>query len=197
MASKLTQLATQRSGLDLQFFSQGSTNWFKSKIAEIRSPSRVINDLKKETTRYVETFSPGRLYFFSYEPAGAQKLPYYDRFPLVLVLSKEGGNFLGLNFHYLPIKYRVNFLDKLLDFADTNGNEIERMRVSYSILTASRQFKEFRPCIKRYIFNNIRSKILAVKPNEWETAVFLPVQTFKKEMAQTVWEESVKEIRKN
>jgi hypothetical protein len=117
---------------------------------------------------------------------------------LVLALEKYGDGFLGLNLHYLPIKYRVAFLDKLLDYAVWNDeNEIKRLRVTYDILQASRRFKEFKPCIKRYLHGHIKSKILTVQPEEWETAVFLPTHLFKGAKPTEVWQESVNEIRKN
>jgi hypothetical protein len=37
--------------------------------------------------------------------------------------------------------------------------------------------------------------MLAVQPNEWDIAIFLPIQQFKKARANKVWEESIKQIR--
>ena len=88
------------------------------------------------------------------------------------------------------------FLGKLMDYAVYNAeNEIKRVRVTYDILSASKRFKEFRPCIKRYLNSHVRSKILAVQPNEWDVATFLPVQQFKKATSKEVWEDSVQQIR--
>jgi hypothetical protein len=90
----------------------------------------------------------------------------------------------------------VAFLGKLMKYAihdDEDG--IKRLRISYDILSASKTFKAFRPCIKRYLNSQIRSKILAVQPNEWDVATFLPVQQFKGATAKTVWQDSVHEIR--
>jgi hypothetical protein len=42
---------------------------------------------------------------------------------------------------------------------------------------------------------NVKSKILAVEPHEWEVATFLPIHQFKKAKAEKVWEDSVKEIK--
>jgi hypothetical protein len=123
-------------------------------------------------------------------------LPYYDRFPLVLALEKYPDGFLGLNLHYLPIKYRVAFLDKLMDYAILNDeNEPKRIRITYDILNASKRFKAFRPCIKRYLNSHIKSKIITVQPDEWEVAVFLPTQLFKGAKPAEVWKESIQEIR--
>jgi hypothetical protein len=92
----------------------------------------------------------------------------------------------------------VAFLTKLMDYAilDEN-NDVKRIRVTYDILNASRRFKEFRPCIKRYLTSHIRSKILTINPNEFEVASFLPLQQFKGAKPNEVWQDSIEEMRKS
>jgi hypothetical protein len=196
--SKLSLISAEKTTAQLDFLSKESYKWFLERIADIQNPSRLATEINREGFRKVSRFVLGGLYCFYYDPKTKDKLPYYDRFPLVLVLDRHPDGFTGLNLHYLPLKYRVVFLDKLLDLAqlDTNG-DIKRVQVTYDILSASKRFKEFRPCIKRYLLNHVKSKILAVQPNEWETAVFMPLQQFKKAPARKVWEDSVQEIRKN
>ena len=196
MASKLTQLTQEKSTAQLQSLSRESYQWFLKKIAEIRNPSYIPRNISAEDFRKNRKFVLGGLYHFYYDPKGKADLPYYDRFPLVLALEKYSDGFLGLNLHYLPIKYRVAFLDKLLPFAVLNDdNEIKRLRVTYDILTASKGLKAFKPCLKRYLTGHIQSKILAIQSNEWDIAAFLPIQQFKKASAAKVWQESMEEIR--
>ena len=138
----------------------------------------------------------GGLYYFYYDPKTKDDLPYYDIFPLVMPLKREPDGFIGLNLHYLPIRYRINFMRKLLPLAIYNDDdEIKRIRVTYPILDASSRFKEFRPCIKKYLYSNIRSRILAVEPQEWDVALYLPIHQFKKAPVKTVWQESIEQIR--
>jgi hypothetical protein len=83
-------------------------------------------------------------------------------------------------------------MDKLMNFAITNENdEPKRLRITYDILTASKNFKEFRPCLKRYLNSQIKSKILTIQPPEWETALFLPTAVFKGAPISKVYAESV------
>jgi len=196
MASKLTQLSQERSATDFAVMSRESMKWLKAKIDEIRSPKAIPKSISTETFRNTKKFMLGRLYCFFYDPKGKDDLPYYDKFPMVLVLERYPDGFLGLNLHYLPYKYRVAFLTKLMDYAvlDEN-NDVKRIRITYDILSASRRFKEFRPCIKRYLTGHIRSKILTINPNEFEVACFLPLQQFKGAKPAEVWKESVEEIR--
>jgi len=197
MASILTQLAQEKSAGELRTMSNESLKWLMAKIADVRGV-RVAKSISNEKVRQVNKFILGGLYCFYYNPKGKMDLPYYDQFPMVLALERYNDGFLGLNFHYLPIKYRVVFLDKLMNFAMMgDAGEIMRMRVTYDILTASKRLKEFKPCIKRYLSSHIQSKILTIQPNEWDIAALLPLQQFKGATAPEVWQDSVDELRKN
>jgi hypothetical protein len=195
--SKLKTIAEERSVLKMEMLSRESVKWFMTKMANLKNTSRIPNTIKREEFRNTTRFIKGGLFFFYYDPKTKEDLPYYDRFPLVLMLEKYDDGFLGLNLHYLPIKYRVAFMNKLLDYGrfDEDGDPV-RIRITYDILSATKRFKEFRPCIKRYLTSHVKSRILAVQPEEWETAVFLPVHQFKKAKADKVWRDSIQEIRK-
>jgi hypothetical protein len=194
--SKLTTLAQERSGIELDRYSMESVKWFTSKIRNLRNPANLSLQIKKETSRNTQRFLMGGLYFFYYNAKTSDKLDYWDAFPLVIPLERYNDGFLGINLHYLPLRYRAIFMDKLMNFALYDDNdEIKRLRVTYDIISASKRYKEFKPCLKRYLYSNIASKLLKVQANEWETAVFLPVHQFQKERAPKVWKESVDEIK--
>ena len=195
--SKLKTIAEERSGLKMEMLSRESVKWFMTKMANLKNTSRIPNTIKREEFRNTKRFIKGGLFFFYYDPKTKEDLPYYDKFPLVLMLERYDDGFLGLNLHYLPIKYRVAFMNKLLDYGrfDEDGDPV-RIRITYDILSATKRFKEFRPCIKRYLTSHVKSRILAVQPEEWETAVFLPVHNFKKAKADKVWRDSIQEIKK-
>jgi hypothetical protein len=207
--SLLTTLAEEKSAAELHTMSRESLRWLAQKIVKLRNPLAISVPMTKEKGRFVpkgakpqasvnRKFRIGSMYFFVYDPKGKAKLDYYDRFPLVIPLESYSDGFLGLNLHYLPIRYRVYFMRKLMPRAVLNDdNEIMRLRISYEILDASRKYKEFRPCVKRYLYSHIRSRILAVEPEEWDVAMYLPVQQFKKAQPGKVWKESVEEIRKS
>jgi hypothetical protein len=195
MESKLTQLANSRPA-ELQMMSKKSLEWLANRIAEIKNPGIIPAGISRETYRQTAGFRVGGMYCFYYDPKTKDKLEYYDRFPMVLALEQYSDGFLGLNLHYLPFQYRVAFLGKLMHFAEMGANgEIQRLRVTYDILTASKRLKEFKPCLKRYLTGHIQSKILAIQSNEWDIAAFLPIQQFKKASAAKVWQESMEEIR--
>lgn len=198
--SILTTLTAEKIAAQYPFMSRDAIVWLRQKVADLRNPVALVRPMTREKHRHVKTndfrqFLIGGMYFFAYDPKTKGELPYYDRFPLVMPLKREADGFLGLNFHYLPIGYRIRFLQKLLPLALYDGEDIKRIKITYDILEASRRYKEFRPCIKKYLLTNVKSKILKVGPDEWDTALFIPVHQFKKAQPQAVWKESVEEIR--
>ena len=196
MTSKFTKIVQERSDSQLPILSRDSYSWFTQKIKEIRNPSSLAAGVMREN-RPKGRFLMGGLYCFYYNPKLREQLPYYDSFPVVIPLERYPDGFLGLNIHYLPVKYRMAFLNKLKPYATYNDeDEIKRLRVTYDIISASKRFREFRPCIKKYLNNQIQSKIVAIQPNEWETAIYLPLQQFKKATPQEVWSDSLEEMRK-
>lgn len=198
MASILTKLAQEKLGSGTQALTRDSYQWLLKKIAELRNTKSIPVGINREDFRKTNRFKVGELYCFYYNPKGKDDLPYYDRFPLVLILEKYPDGFLGLNLHYLPIKYRIAFLDKLLSMASYNENdEIKRIRVTYDILNATRRFREFKPCLKQYLFGHVKSKMLAIQPNEWEVAIFLPMHQFKGAKPQEIWNESIQKIKES
>lgn len=196
MASQLTKLAQEKSAAELQTMSKESLKWLMDRIKDIRNPSVIPGDMSAEKFRQTNRFREGGLYCFYYDAKTKDTLPYWDAFPLVLVLERYNDGFLGLNLHYLPLRYRLAFLSKLMDFATYDAkNDIQRLRVTYDILTASKRLKEFKPCIKRYLTGHVQSRILAIQPNEWDVAAFLPVHDFQKATTSRVWKESIESIR--
>jgi hypothetical protein len=196
MASILTKLAQQKTDLQLQSMSKEAYRWLAGKTQGMRDNARHARNISREENRQVRKFNLGGMYYFYYDPKTKDELPYYDVFPMVIILERYPDGFLGLNLHYLPLPYRIMFLDKLLDYASfTPDNEIKRLRVTYDILSATKRLKAFKPCLKQYLYNHVQSKIIAVQPNEWDIATFLPVHQFKKARATTVWQESMEEIK--
>ncbi len=197
--SQLTLLEREKTAAELQTLSRQSVQWLVQRIAEIKNIRAVPAQVRNERNRYTRRFLLGGLYFFYYNPKTKDDLPYYDTFPLVLMLERYPDGFLGLNLHYLPVKYRVALLRKLIGFGAiyNDQDELKRIRITYDILNSTRRFREYKPCLKRYLNSNIRSRILAVQPNEWDIATYLPVQQFKKARPNEIWQDSLQEIRKS
>ena len=166
-----------------------STDWYRDKIREFGTPKALdlIRDGKQATSPFF-----GRLNMFFYDPKLKAKLPYYDRFPLVLPLEKYNDGFLGLNFHYLPIPLRMKLLDRMVDFSNnTKFDESTRLNVSYNAIKSIRLVK---PTLKRYLAGKVKSRFRRVDADEFTVATLLPVARFKKGSQSEVYRDSRKMI---
>ena len=204
MTSKLTEITQQRNSAEIEMLSRQSMRWLQTKMNLVRNPMSVARGINSEKDRYRNMYNLGYngkfllggMYFFFYNPKTKNDLPYYDIFPLVMPLEKHPDGFLGINLHYLPPQMRFMLLNKLISRAVYDSNdELKRLKVSYDVLSATRRYREFRPCVKKYLFTHIKSKILAVGSDEWDVATYLPVQQFKKAPTKEVWQDSINEIR--
>ena len=122
----------------------------------------------------------GSMQMFFYDPKHKDTLPYYDAFPLVIVVGPAKGGFVGLNLHYLPPILRAKMLDGLMDIAGSKIDDNSKFKLSYSLLQKSSKLKYFRPCYKHYLNSHVKSKFSEVKAPEWEIATFLPTAQFRK-----------------
>lgn len=163
--------------------------WLQDTVRSMGTISRTA--LTNDPTRSVHDATTGLFHCFFYDPKLKAELPYYDRFPLVLPIEYYNDGFLGINFHYLPMNLRIHLLDKMYDLLNnTKFDHTTRIRASYGVLNAASRYREFRPCIKRYLSNHVASRIIEIEPDKWEIAIFLPVQMFAKASAQKVWADS-------
>ena len=122
------------------------------------------------------------MYFFHYQPKTRMKLPYYDIFPLVIPIKPYNGGrgMLGMNFHYLPYRLREKLMKKLIGFL--NEEELEAyLHVSYNDIKGFTRFKEAKPTLHKYDLTGsyVRSQFIHIEPNEWTTALHLPVEEFR------------------
>lgn len=178
----------------IQARTRESQQWFTNRVRGITRINEV-SFLKDPNFIRKPRFFPGYMYHFTYDPKTKETLPYYDTFPLILAVAPAPGGFYGLNLHYLKPLTRALFLDKLMEIANkTEFDDKTRFKLNYSILSASRRFKEFAPCFKHYLTNNITSRLMLVPATEWEVAIFLPTEKFEGADKKQVWKDSKKKI---
>ena len=122
----------------------------------------------------------GDLFCYYYNPKYRATLPYYDMFPMIMLLSAEKETFLGINFHYLRPKWRAVLLDRV---SAKLGSGLPRW-------SKLRQIRQIAPTIKRYRFDHIMRRVVPIEENEQEIAIFLPTERFKKSAKAKVWADS-------
>lgn len=149
-----------------------------------------MND-KKNVVQTLDQDSIGRMYMFFYDPKLKKELPYYDTFPLIFMIGPAKGGFLGINLHYLPPFYRAKLMDAMYQTINNKKyDETTKLKINYQILTAAAKFRFFRPCIKHYLNAHVQSGFLNVEPKNWDSALLLPTERFRKATKDTVWSDS-------
>ena len=165
-------------------------DWFKEKAKQAGASARmrVVTPkglIKKQPDSNIML---GNMFFYKYDPKFAKKLPYWDMYPLVFPFEKTQGGFYGLNLHYIPPRHRAILMDELK--SNTNNNKFDettRLNLDYDLL---KRYGRAIPCVKRYLGSHVRSATVRIDADEWEIAIFLPVERFQKESKETVWKDS-------
>jgi hypothetical protein len=197
MASLFDTLQANAFRSGVQARTKASRKWFEKNVEKLKMPSR--NALLKDSALDpVSKQIAGNMYMYFYDPKHKKTLPYYDRFPLTIMLQPVKGGFQGLNLHYLQPDIRAKFLDELMKLAPSKVKNNSRLtKLRYDLLQSTRKYKEFKPCFKTYLTSQVASRMVRVPMTEWEVAVFLPTEQFKKSGKQNVWKDSLKIARKS
>ena len=192
MASLFDTLQAQAFRAGVTPRSKESLAWFQNNVKKLGDVNQ-RNLLKDPALDATKNPKPGDLMMYFYDPKFKQELPYYDRFPLTLLVQPAKGGFHGLNLHYLSPGVRARFLDELMELAPKNMTDTSRLtRMRYNLLKGVTKYKEFKPCFKHYLMDHVESQIVRVPMTEWQIAIFLPTEQFKKVKAQSVWRYSRK-----
>ena len=168
-----------------------SAKWFQDKIkglkGEVKNRFSSTNAAKfyRESEKindavFKRRVSLGDMFCYYYNPKYRKTLPYYDMFPMIMLIAAEKETFLGINFHYLRPKWRAILLDRVT--AKIGGG--------LPIWNKLRQIRQIAPTIKRYRFDHIMRKVIPIEEDEQEIAIFLPTERFKKAGKTKVWSES-------
>jgi hypothetical protein len=160
--------------------------WFTKRIKDLGHFSRT--ELLKETKNLQGSrLFPGSMNFFGYDPLTKETLPYYDRFPLVLVISIGRRTFSGIAFHYLPIPLRVKLFERIATISTSkNLNQQRILQLTWEMLRNASRFPEVAPAIKQYRYDHIQTKVIRIPLDEMKIALFLPNEQFVKASASTV-----------
>lgn len=170
--------------------------WLREQAKSVRLVQNPKQMLTKQSDRLVTALTVGRMYLFMYDPKTKQDLPYYDRFPLVFPFRRVQGGFYGINMHYLPHLLRARLMDNLYALASNKANDdTTKLKISYSILSAAAKYRFFKPCVKHYLNSHVKTRFLWIPPDQWETALFLPLERFVGATKQQVWRDSRRMVK--
>ena len=165
-------------------------NWFREKVKQATASTkmRAVTPnqlLRRETDGDIAL---GKMFLYKYDPKFEKKLPYWDLYPFVFPFEKAIGGFYGLNLHYLPPTQRATLMDQLNRYVCNERYDAStRLEISYQVL---KRFGRAIPCVKRYLSDHVRSNTVRIDADEWEIAIFLPVERFQKRSKSYVWSQS-------
>ena len=165
-------------------------DWFREKVKQASASAQMRAVTPGQLLKRQEEGSAalGKMLFYKYDPKFAKKLPYWDMYPLVFPFEKAKGGFYGLNLHYIPPRDRAVLMDELKEYATNNKYDATtRLKLSYDLLKGIGRAV---PCVKRYLGTNVRSNTVRINADEWEIAIFLPVERFQKQKKSIVWDDS-------
>jgi len=168
--------------------SKEAEKWFAKNVKKLgKLGPNVLKDDRLKKTR----IRAGDMVMYTYDPKLKKTLPYYDTFPLAIIVGKAPGGFHALNLHYLPPKVRAIFLDKLNDVANNQKfDDSTKFKITYKLLKATANYKYFKPCYKHYLTPNVTSNVMKVNATEWNIAIFLQTAAFRKKSTRYVWGQS-------
>jgi len=173
---------------------QGARNWYRDTAKEYRR----VNDsklMKGDAERLTARPLVGQMYMYYYDAKTKNKLPYFDRMPLVFPFKKVAGGFYGLNMHYLPLTLRAKLMDALYDTATNQRyDESTRLKINYKLLDNAAKYKDLQQCVKRYLTSQLRSRFMYIYPSEWDVALFLPLERFQGASKTQVWADTRRNI---
>lgn len=137
----------------------------------------------------------GSLMMFFYEAKHAETLPYWDRFPLTLVVQPAEGGFYGLNLHYITPPLRALLLSRLYTVSNNKRfDESTKLNMTYALLKGSQKYRQFKPCFKHYLVDQVRSPFAIVPATEWLMSVYLPSEQFIGSSKEQVWKKSAEAL---
>jgi len=171
-------------------------DWYRSAAGKLMSNiSPSVFEKRTDEARKVSSMEFGYMYAFKYDPKTKNDLLYYDTFPLIFPVRMDSDGFLGINFHYLPPVLRAKLMNALYStLTNKKYDDTTKVKISYSILQSASKYRYFKPMLKKYLRSQVRSQFLEVQVNEWDIAIFLPTESFRKADTGRVWEESRKKI---
>lgn len=176
---------------EISAYTSKARTWYMNELKNMRVNRAAL--LRDSETIKKNRALPGRMFMFYYEPKHKATLPYYDQFPLILMVdsAKPKKGFYGLNFHYLDYRKRAILLSRLLAYSNNKKyDESTRLKLSYKLLKSASKLAAFKPCFKHYLPEQIKGQIKMVPAEYWETALFFPSEQFKKESKRTVFSKS-------
>ena len=168
-------------------FTSGSSkarDWLRDNLTKAR-PNRVALIEKGKNAAKPQI---GKMYMYFYDPKHKDTMPYYDAFPLILMIGPAKGGWHGLNLHYLDPATRAWFFDQLEGISKNKRlDDDAKIKLSYAQLMNSKKLKVAAVAFKHYLSSHVQSSIVEVPAKDWDIALMLPTAQWKNTTARAVY----------
>lgn len=165
--------------------------WMSDNVTSVTT-NRILRGDRERLKSNIEI---GKMYMFLYDPKTKEKLPYYDRFPLLIPFGADSNGFIGLNLHYISPLARAKLMDGLWPYIDDESrNKKSKLDITYNMLKRAAKLNAYKPCVKKYLNNHVKSRFVNIYPEEWNIALFLPTERFVKAGKERVYRESARKF---
>lgn len=192
-AAQMAQLDIfEKNKYDLAVTFRKPKSWYEQQMIllmkQVQSPSIVM----KGNPQFLTTkLLQGKMYMFMYDPLHKAEIPYFDRFPCILLYKRTIYGFSGLNMHYLPYQFRVHLLFRLMQYkTNPKMDESTRIKFQWAAIKGVSKFAAAVPAFHNYNFGGLRSQFREIPAYDWTTAVLLPVEQFVKLSDDRIWDKS-------
>lgn len=115
----------------------------------MKAPNKNFERMK--TKRALEKSHTGQILHYAYNPKYKDVLPFWDRFPTIIVLNQNSRYVLGLNIHFVPTSVRKKIIQFLLKKNKYNIKNNRPIVASYDMFKSFLREINAVICIRKYI----------------------------------------------
>ena len=172
-----------------------AVKWYQE-IVGTKKPTASNFQIYKQETGIKPKIGPGYLLHYTYIAKHRKELPYFDAFPLALILDVKKDSFLTCNLHYLGHGLREKALKALYDnITNKNRSGLQKVKFNYQMVKEISKHSIFKPTIKKHLLSHIKSTPIAILPKDFQYVVHLPSEDFIGAKNTKVWYDSAKIIK--
>jgi hypothetical protein len=105
----------------------------------------------------------GSMIHFKYDAKHKDTLPFWDKYPTIIVLKYQGSRMLGLNLHFVPFPLRKVITEYVLKQNINNIKKNKPISIDYNTMKQFLVASRATICIRSYLVGRITSRITFVK----------------------------------
>jgi len=144
---------------------------------DLKKSKLKVKDLEKARRSFTKKdFVAGNLLFLTYDAKNKDLI--YDRRPMVLLLRVSRTHTLGLNFHWLPYKKRIDLIKEILKENKDRIKEGKKLRFKYNNTKPFLRKYSYIPFVRVYINKRFFKSGVVIPPERLIEVARLKTESF-------------------